>query len=672
SFRLKTIIGVATIEALLLFIIIWNSLNYLKSSNEEEFIKRTTTATTLFAGMTKEAILTTDLASLESFIDEILKNPDILYARVISTSMGLLADGGEKALLAQPFIPHMSIQDAQNGFFNAHAKISEAGITYGSVEIGFNILQIQRVLTKAQKRFLMLSGIEMLLSALFSFVLGSYLTRQLNDLSNASSQITSGNLGFQITVRGRDELARTAATFNKMSQDLKESYQRLTDSLADERRISKELYESETRKRVILEGVLDGIITIDEKGIIETFNPAAEKLFGYRSDDVIGQNVELIIPQKHQKKHQQYIDNYIKSGRTKMIGIGRETTGLRRNGNEFPIDLGVSEIMLHDKVIFTGIVRDITDRKIAEKNIKKYQEGLEGMVKERTAELKRTQDRLLTRAMESGRAQLSAITLHNIGNSITPVKIHIENMMNADMMSTISFLEQCYRELVANQTNLSQYVLEDVKGQNIFVYMGELIQSLQNQEKSQQQVVNQIKSSLTYVTETLSLQQNYAAREKEIKEIIDLNELIRDTITMQQSALDKRQISIQTFFANRLQRMVIDKNRLMQVIANFIKNSYEAIDANLESGNEKYLKIKTFGDESKIGFEILDSGIGLTPEQIETVFEFGQSYKGSSGIGLFYCKMFVDANNGQLILESKGREKGVRAEVCFNLMKNGN
>lgn len=120
------------------------------------------------------------------------------------------------------------------------------------------------------------------------------------------------------------------------------------------------------RHKAVLEGANDGIITINEKGLIETLNPAAERIFGYNLAELHGRNVSLLMPREHAVKHDQYITRYLKTGQSKIIGVGRELVGLRKHGEEFPMELSISEVRLKDRRLFTGIVRDITERKQAE------------------------------------------------------------------------------------------------------------------------------------------------------------------------------------------------------------------------------------------------------------------------------------------------------------------
>lgn len=127
----------------------------------------------------------------------------------------------------------------------------------------------------------------------------------------------------------------------------------------------------ETRANTILDHASDGIITIDELGTIDSFNIAAEHLFGYKASEVLGKNVKLLMPEPYSSEHDQYLKNYIESGISKIIGIGREVVGLCKDGTTFPMDLGISEMYVDETRMFTGIVRDITQRKEAEEKLEK-------------------------------------------------------------------------------------------------------------------------------------------------------------------------------------------------------------------------------------------------------------------------------------------------------------
>ena len=121
--------------------------------------------------------------------------------------------------------------------------------------------------------------------------------------------------------------------------------------------------------RAILETTVDAVITIDVRGHIEMFNPAAERIFGYEAAEVIGQNINVLMPEPYHSEHDGYIQAYLETGRRRIIGIGREVTGRRKDGSTFPMDLAVSEVKLEGRTIFTGLVRDISERRRLEREV---------------------------------------------------------------------------------------------------------------------------------------------------------------------------------------------------------------------------------------------------------------------------------------------------------------
>lgn len=160
-------------------------------------------------------------------------------------------------------------------------------------------------------------------------------------------------------------------------QDLIDFLQPLFNTFAyiiDALRTDREKQTAETefhnlysRLIAVVDTVVDGILTIDRRGIVNSFNPAAEKMFAYRAEEVIGRNVSMLMPEPYHREHDGYLENYLSTGERKIIGIGREVVGLRKDGSTFPLDLAVSEMVVSGEQMFTGIVRDITHRKRVER-----------------------------------------------------------------------------------------------------------------------------------------------------------------------------------------------------------------------------------------------------------------------------------------------------------------
>ena len=136
------------------------------------------------------------------------------------------------------------------------------------------------------------------------------------------------------------------------------------------KQIKGELEKSQSQLQAIIHNAMDGIITIDETGAILGFNPAAEHIFGYTQQEILGRNVNLLMPEPERSAHDGFIQRYIQTGETKVMGVsGREVVAVRKNGKPFPMEVSISEMVLGGSRYFVGIVRDITERKLAEQKI---------------------------------------------------------------------------------------------------------------------------------------------------------------------------------------------------------------------------------------------------------------------------------------------------------------
>jgi len=146
-------------------------------------------------------------------------------------------------------------------------------------------------------------------------------------------------------------------------------FAKVTSDITERRRAEQVIREAGERINAIIETIVDGVILIGKLGKIQTFNPACQKLFGYRSEEVIGQNVKMLMPPHYRDEHDSYLGNYHKTGVRKIIGIGREVVGQRKDGSTFPMLLSVGEAKQDGETIFVGIIHDLSERKRTEEQL---------------------------------------------------------------------------------------------------------------------------------------------------------------------------------------------------------------------------------------------------------------------------------------------------------------
>lgn len=217
------------------------------------------------------------------------------------------------------------------------------------------------------KALLFSIGGSALIICLFIVGIGMYVgrsvTRPILRFVAVVKKIGEGEMTQRVETLSGDEIGYLGGSFNEM-----------LDSLNDK---SRKLAESENRQRAVLDGMIDGLITINKRGEIESVNKSCERIFGYVEEEILGQNISILMPEPHRSQHDRYMGDYHNTGERKIIGIGRESEGMRKDGSIFPLELSVSEVEVQGQVIYSGIVRDISERKAAEEKIKQGNAELE-------------------------------------------------------------------------------------------------------------------------------------------------------------------------------------------------------------------------------------------------------------------------------------------------------
>jgi PAS domain S-box-containing protein len=201
-----------------------------------------------------------------------------------------------------------------------------------------------------------LTALAFMLAAIAALIGGEvWILRPVAGLQGVLGRMERGDLSARAGAgRGSPELRQLASSFNEMARTL------------EERRA--DLEASEGRLRAVVDNAADGIITINAQGVIDSVNPEVTRLFGYRHDELIGQNVRILMPAPETERHDQYIASYLKTSEAPVIGSGREVAGRRKDGSEFPLSLSIGEFELEGEHLFTLILRDISERKRAEEH----------------------------------------------------------------------------------------------------------------------------------------------------------------------------------------------------------------------------------------------------------------------------------------------------------------
>lgn len=386
--------------------------------------------------------------------------------------------------------------------------------------------------------------------------------------------------------------------------------------------------------KAVIDSAIDGIITIDDKGIIESINPAGAQLFGYVPAEVLGTNISILMPAYHAERHDSYIDRYYETGEAKVIGRSREVQGQKKGGTLFAFRLAVSKVHLKGRKLFMGTVHDLSPIKEAEIKIRKLNEELEQTVKTRTEELRETIDQLQYAnqqlAYEINERKQVEVALRK--------SLEKEKDLGALKSRFISTASHEFRTPLSSILSSVELIAEYEK---------------ETQRKQRQRHIERIKSSVKLLVEILndflSLSKLQEGKIGSSPSTFPLKDFYEEVLIEMEALLKTGQdiyLEGHTEAAVFLDRKLL-KNVLFNLLSNAIKYSDPGQDIRC---------ISRLLDQA-LTIDIIDQGIGIPAAEQKYLFtRFFRAHNAENrqgtGLGLNIAKKYLNIMNGTISFES--------------------
>ena len=337
--------------------------------------------------------------------------------------------------------------------------------------------------------------------------------------------------------------------------------------------------------RTLIATAVDGIMVIDENGIVEVFNDACERLFGFGRDEVVGRNVKMLMPAPYRDEHDGYVARYRQTGEARIIGIGREVQGRRKDGSVFPMYLSVGQGSLRGRRIFVGIIHDLTERRAAELRQQSLQSELSHVA----------------RLGEMG--QLSAAIAHELNQPLTAI---------------LNYANAAKRLISVADAAAADKALDAIsKAADQAVRAGQIIRRLRN----------------------------FVEKRDSARTIENINAITEDAIAL--GLLGTRSANIKTTvdLAERSLPILVDRVQIQQVLVNLVRNAAEA----MADSPKRELTISTTTNDHEVGVAVGDTGTGIPEELAARLFKpFVTTKPDGLGIGLAISRSIIEAHGGRL------------------------
>jgi len=359
----------------------------------------------------------------------------------------------------------------------------------------------------------------------------------------------------------------------------------------------------------LLSAAVDGIVVIDNEGRIEEFNQAAEKLFGYTRDDVLGQDVSMLMPEPTRSAHAGYLDTYLRTRRPHIIGSGREVEGRRRDGSTFPLWLSVGEAHTDSGQMFVGIIRDVSAQHDAQA---------------RHAELE-------SRLAHVGRFSLMGEMAGGIAHEIN------------QPLSAIATYAQAGRRLLESQ----DYSIEEL-----------------------QTICGRIAEQSHRAASVIENLRSFIRKQEPTQEPLNVNRVIGDILEIIQLDAKNGDIRVHLELERNLPRIMGNDIQIQQVVLNLTRNAVDAMRNSPASARERGIVVKTCQtQDGQIAISVADHGPGVAKGLNEAVFNPFVSTKGDGlGVGLAISKTIIESHGGTIGFRS-ARDGGAIFEAKFPLIE---